>query len=228
MEHIDGYADPETAFLCELIKLQYGAAMKSRLQELSSQVPWAKGWPEDRQAFWNAEAFLWKRKIPRAIRDFIERQLQPLASGKNLDLGCGAYSYVPGSMGFDCSEKMLLLNERCQEKVKGSLEKPLPFADSSFDSVTAVFALNYVQNIDPLLLEVQRVLKQKGLFISIFSTTPVGDWQRQKEAQAWSRQKWQVALEKHFLVESKEEKGLWLFQGKKLIKEAPFFIKEKK
>ena len=43
-------------------------------------------------------------KISKERRLLIEQELKFLFKGKNLDLGCGAYSYFP-SVGFDLSEK---------------------------------------------------------------------------------------------------------------------------
>src|SRR3989338_7306111 len=93
-------ADPETEFLSGLIELQYGKNVEKELQQYSKKVPWAKGWPLDDKAFWNAEAFMWSRKISKEKRELIKQELEFLAQGKDLDLGCGAYSYVK-SIGFD-------------------------------------------------------------------------------------------------------------------------------
>lgn len=45
------------------------------------------------------------------------------------------------------------------------LNKPLPFADKSFDVVTANQVLEHVWNVDALLLEIKRVLKDDGVFV---------------------------------------------------------------
>src|SRR3989338_122802 len=96
----------EGKFLAGMLQLGYGVPMQDTLKALSSQVEWAQGWPDNIVAFWNAEAFLWAHKIPREKRELIQQELAFLKGGKNLDLGCGAYSYIP-SLGFDCSPKML-------------------------------------------------------------------------------------------------------------------------
>ncbi len=101
----------ETAFFQGLLELQYGRNVEKKLRALAGKIPWARGWPDNKQAFWNAEAFMWQRKIDWEKREMIEKELSFLKTGKNLDLGCGAYSYVPGSVGLDISSEMLQLNE---------------------------------------------------------------------------------------------------------------------
>ena len=46
---------------------------------------------------------------------------------------------------------MLQFNDNCQKKVIGNLENYLPFPSSSFDSITAVFILNYIKNWQQLI-----------------------------------------------------------------------------
>ena len=209
----------ETEFLMGLLELQYGEKVVSTLKRLSEQVSWARGWPEEKSAFWNGEAFMWNHKIERAIRDSIRKELEVLQGGKNLDLGCGAYSYVP-SVGFDISPKMLQYNEQCREKVVGDIENGLPFADSSFDSVTAVFLLNYVRNYSLMLREAHRVLKKRGVVVMVLSAQGVNDWQKQKEVTVLSVEEWKnVMQEAGFLVRSKEKEGLWFLWGGKRISE---------
>ena len=86
--------DPETAFMIASLEFNYGRKRESKLKQLAKKVEWAKGWPKDRRAFWNGEAFMWGRKIERPIRDLIGKELSSLQGGKNLDLGCGSYSRV--------------------------------------------------------------------------------------------------------------------------------------
>ncbi|MBI2666621.1 class I SAM-dependent methyltransferase, partial [Candidatus Woesearchaeota archaeon] len=205
--------DLETQFLCGLLELQYGEVNLQKMQKLASQVSWAKGWPRKKEAFWNAEAFLWKKKIDSEKRELIRKEIIFFMKGKNkekifekesknkekilekekmnLDLGCGAYSYLP-SVGFDCSQEMLKLNEQCSRKVVGDVEKILPFADEEFSSVTAVFVLNYVENYSLLLSEIFRVLKSggNGKFVMVLAEKGVNDWQRQKEVNHFPAEKW--------------------------------------
>ena len=210
--------DKETQFLSGLLELQYDAADISSLTKLSSSISWAKGWPDNGHAFWNAEAFMWSKKIDKTVRRLIEDELAILPKKRNyqnLDLGCGAYSYLP-SVGFDLSEKMLLFNERCAEKIIGNLEEKLPFADASFDSVTAIFVLNYVQNYNQLFCEIKRILRVDGQFVMILSATPINNWQRQKEVNGFNVQEW-ISLLKvvGFDVELNNKDNLLFFKCRK-------------
>lgn len=206
--------NPETEFFKSLIELQYGQKVEDKLKKISKDISWARGWPDDKKAFWNAEAFMWSHKIDKVKRLFIEEELQFLQNGNNLDLGCGSYSYLP-SVGFDLSEMMLKLNDNCQEKVVGDLEKPLPFPDDKFDSVTAVFVFNYVGNYQRLLIEIKRVLKEKGIFLMILSSKKINDWQRQKEINEFSLLRWKRILQKSgFKVDCFEKADLLFLKCK--------------
>lgn len=203
--------DPETEFLSGLIELQYGQDVVDKLTLIASQVPWAVGWPSNKKSFWNAEAFMWGRKIGKEKRRLIEKELSFLR-GRNLDLGCGAYSYIK-SVGFDLSAKMLDFNDNLIEKVQGDLERKLPFPDSSFDSITAIFVLNYVENYSLLLSEVRKVLKQEGVFVVVLFSEEINEWQKQKEVNDFNADRWSGILrEAGFKVDFCEKEGLWFFR----------------
>ncbi len=197
------------------MELQYGQPVQSKLKKIAASIPWAHGWPENKESFWNAESFMWVRKIEKNVREIIRQELQPLARGKNLDLGCGAYSYIP-SVGFDISPQMLQLNELCYEKVQGDVEEKLPFKDKSFDSVTAIFLLNYVENYFELLQEIARALKPKGRFVAIFSASRINEWQRQKEINTFGVKEWEEIIKNAgFKVKSYQKKKVWFLKGTK-------------
>ena len=203
----------EDQFLIGLLELQYNSSISSDLKLLTPKISWAKGWPENNKSFWNAEAFMWRNKIKPCIRENITDELKFL-NGKNLDLGCGSYSYIT-SIGFDLSEKMLDFNENLIEKVQGNLEFPLPFETDAFDSVTGVFVLNYVQNYQQLFFEIKRILKPEGTFVMILSSHPVKAWQRQKEVHSFDSKKWVSILEDFgFSVTLKKSKKLLFFTSK--------------
>lgn len=206
--------DPETRFLQGLIELQYGENVQEKLKRLSMKIPWAKNWPENNKSFWNAEAFMWSFKIDKIVREVISKELSSL-QGKNLDLGCGAYSYLP-SIGFDFSEKMLKFNTNCIKKIVGSLEEKLPFRESSFDSITAIFVLNYIKNYSLLLSEIFRVLKDDGNFIAVLYSKNINPWQRQKEANSFVREDWGRLMGNHnFTVDCYQKDNLCFFRCKK-------------
>ncbi len=188
------HIDAETEFLQGLIELQYGQDVQDKLATLSQKIPWAKGWPTNNISFWNAESFMWSQKIDADVRDAITLELSTL-KGKNLDLGCGAYSYIP-SVGFDFSTKMLGLNDNAVEKIQGDVEEALPFPNNSFDSVTAIFLLNYVTNYTQLFSEVKRILQKDGRFVMVLSAVGLNSWQKQKQVNDFSPEQWIEILKK--------------------------------
>ena len=211
-------ADAETEFIAGMMQLHFGVDTKASLLKLAPYVPWARGWPEDPEAFWNAEAFMWGYQIPKDIRQAIAEEIAFLAKGKNLDLGCGAYSYIT-SVGFDISPLMLRYNERCSAKIVGDVEQLLPFRNNEFDSVTAIFLLNYVARYQQLLVEIRRVLRPQGR-VMIVLARQVQAWQRTKQQNALTIVQWKALLEKQgFSVSHYQKQGLFFLQGKKLLKE---------
>ncbi len=206
--------DPETEFLAGLIELQYGMDVENKLIPLSKNISWAKGWPENNVSFWNAEAFMWNRKISKDKRNLIHQELNILEGGNNLDLGCGSFSYVP-STGFDFSLKMLDFNDNCLNKVKGDLEEQLPFSNNEFDSVTAIFVLNYVNNYLELLQEVCRVLSKNGTFVMVLYSKNLNEWQKRKQVNSFSTNGWLGHLNKQFTVNFYEKDKLLFFKCKK-------------
>lgn len=213
----DGNDDPgrvssETSFFTGLIELQYGKDVEQKLKKIAENIPWAKGWPDNIISFWNAESFMWRHKISKEARNLIAGELSFLKGGKNLDVGCGAYSYL-SSVGFDISEKMLLLNDNCLKKIQGDLENGLPFSSGSFDSVTAIFVLNYVSGYHKLLQEIKRILNPNGNFIMVLSANRINSWQRQKEVASFNSKEWIAILQKaKFSVDFHEEQNLCFFR----------------
>tara|TARA_Y100000310_G_C20704331_1_gene833709 strand:- start:37307 stop:37936 length:630 start_codon:yes stop_codon:yes gene_type:complete len=205
--------DPETKFLQGLIELQYDQADIDELTKTAQNVKWATGWPTNPSSFWNAEAFMWSRKITKEIRDWITEQLS--YAKNNLDIGCGAYSYVP-SVGLDISEKMLNNNERLTKKLIGDLEQPLSIPPSSFSSVTAIFVMNYIENSEQLLSEIHRVLTQEGKFVMILSAKPINELHRKHQKNTLSISKWlELIQQTGFTTKSIEYKNICLISATK-------------
>ena len=128
-----------------------------------------------------------------------------------LDIGSGSYSYLP-SVAFDCSEKMLAFNDMAREKVRGELEETWPFTDASFDFVTAVFVLNYLDNLDFVFSEARRVLDNGGKFFVVLSATGVSELHQKHEKQQHDLAAWKRLLAEAFdSVESYEKEGVWFF-----------------
>jgi SAM-dependent methyltransferase len=209
--------DRETEFLTGLMELGYGEDVEEKLKNISKEVPWASNWPMNLKSFWNAEAFMWEYKISKEKRNVIKSELESL-NGKNLDLGCGAYSYVKNSVGFDLSPKMLSFNDNCIEKVEGDLEEDLPFSPGSFGSITAVFVLNYVKNLSKLFSNVRKILNDNGTFVAVLSAHGLNEWQKRKEVNHFSFNEWiNLLQDSSFSVKSYEKKGLWFFRCEKCV-----------
>lgn len=219
----------EGEFISKLLELQYFDNVTkdftdcfTKTKKLSKKVKWAKGWPDNDKSFWNAEAFMWEKKIGTKKRELIKEELLKLLSnrscGKNLDLGAGAYSYIP-SIAFDFSEKMLNNNENAIEKVIGDLDEKLPFEDNCFDSVTAIFVFNYVKNLNNLLNELKRVLKENGVCVVVQNMKPINFWHKNKERNDFTtgnEQNWEKYFsDLEFQVNISKKDGLVFF---KLIK----------
>jgi SAM-dependent methyltransferase len=207
--------DLETDFLSGLIELQHGEKVVDKLKKISKKVNWAKGWPENDRAFWNAEAYMWNWKIEKEKRKLIAIELKKVCSNNNLDIGAGAYSYI-SSTCFDFSDKALQLNDNCSKRVIGNLEKILPFNNEEFDSITAIFVLNYIDDFTNLLKEINRVLKKNGTFVTIFGAKGINQWQAIKEKNKFSKCQWNNEFSSFgFKVKFFEKSGLWFFICKK-------------
>ncbi|MBN2014963.1 MAG: class I SAM-dependent methyltransferase [Candidatus Altiarchaeota archaeon] len=111
--------------------------------------------------------------------DRLEKKLififtEPKKKKKVLDIGCGTGSYVlefkrngMGVVGMDVSRKMLKI---AKNKVEGcdfvfGDAKNLPFKDNSFDLVTLITILEYVDDPEKIIQEGKRVLEKDGKII---------------------------------------------------------------
>lgn len=98
-----------------------------------------------------------------------------------LDLGCGHQllpEWMPSArkeqaalvrrakilVGIDVDTPSLRRNKVCRNLVGGNIEL-LPFANETFDVVTANMVVEHVRDPDALLAEVNRVLRPKGIFL---------------------------------------------------------------
>jgi SAM-dependent methyltransferase len=106
-----------------------------------------------------------------------------LSGGRNLDLCCGSHPHVKGSVGLDASVFALVrLKEssaRYERPYSGLVnfdlncleEASLPFKDASFSSATMICGWNYINPIDRLIEEVDRVVIPGGpLYIVQFGS----------------------------------------------------------
>ena len=150
----------EDEFILKLIDFQYNQTKNEEIKALAQIIPWAKGWPDNKQAFWNVETYLWQRKIPKKVKEQIKNELNNIknihsktnTTPKILDLGCGAYSYIDSHTGIDFSPRMLKFNDNIENKIKFDLNKTnnsnnkIPIKDNEFNIITAIFLLNYLNN----------------------------------------------------------------------------------
>ena len=101
-------------------------------------------------------------------------------TGRNvLDVGCGSGSLTSEMLergatvtGIDASMAMVdLAKQRVGggvDLLRADLTDPLPFEDETFDDVVASLVLHYLEDWDPALTEIRRVLRTRGrLFVSI-------------------------------------------------------------
>lgn len=148
-------------------------------KRIASNIPELNGWPYDSLKFWDIESAGWNNKINEKIRDEIKKELKEL-KGLNLGLGSGSYAYVKNSVFLDISFQMLKeINQknRIQFKIKDSL----PFKSNSFDSVTMIFLLNYLETPEFIFKEIKRILKKHGKLVIIQPKFPTDDFYKFQE-----------------------------------------------
>ncbi|MBW2977733.1 class I SAM-dependent methyltransferase [Candidatus Woesearchaeota archaeon] len=167
-------------FLSYLVKIKFAkGSEKERLikeaKKIADKIPSFKGWPEKPVKFWDIESLSWRTKIPVHVRLFIRKELlkRIKLGGLNLSLGAGSYPYIEDSVLVDISSEMLKAVEpavKFKRKLVYDLEKGnLPFKDSVFDTVTMVFVINYLKNLETVFKEIYSVLKKKGKVIIVQS-----------------------------------------------------------
>jgi len=118
--------------------------------------------------------FFFERKLA-LLRALYERYAKQTQSARWLDVGCGegtllrmGRSYFSEVAGCDVSCGMIGNPEGLNIRQQLS-SRQIPFADKSFDLVTAVCVYHHVDLVDRpfLTAEISRVMKAKGLFCMI-------------------------------------------------------------
>lgn len=126
----------------------------------------------------HAESMSNKYKIPSKSellnsKDFFYQWLSKLKTkGKLLDAGCGIGQYVTGSkilgfksQGIDISPESVKIARKRGEKITLGDMRDLKFKDSSFNIVLAGGSIEHFPETDKALKEINRVLKNKGVFL---------------------------------------------------------------
>lgn len=108
-------------------------------------------------------------------KDFIYRWLNEIKNKnkmKLLDAGCGIGQYVTGtrilgfkSEGIDISLEAAEIGRKRGEKITVGDMRHLPFKDREFDVVLAGGSVEHFPETEIALLEINRVIKEKGLFL---------------------------------------------------------------
>ena len=148
----------------------------NEMQSIANRTKSLRGWPHNARVFWDNEADIWKLRIDKRIKSAIEKELKKSEKNKKniLELGCGNTPYLENSTGLDISYQMLLGADN-KNKVQANA-KNLPFRDSSFDAIAAVFVFNYIRNLEKAIDECRRVLKKNGKLIIIGSAEKIGNY----------------------------------------------------
>lgn len=88
--------------------------------------------------------------------------------GKNLEVGVGTGRFAAPlriKYGVDPAENMLKIARRRGIDVRKGAGEHLPFKKATFDCVTIIITLSFVQNPEKVLKEANRVLKKDGKII---------------------------------------------------------------
>jgi ubiquinone/menaquinone biosynthesis C-methylase UbiE len=137
-------------------------------------------------ALFNAKAGAWDQKYQAggdlvlrvaAFEELLAARLSP--NDKVLDLGCGtgAIASACSASGFrvtacDVAEKMIDAGKRCYPAsgIQWCVLPPdwrlLPFDACTFDAIVASSVLEYVPDVNSVLMECQRILKPDGILIA--------------------------------------------------------------
>jgi len=114
------------------------------------------------------------KKIDRIEKEIISALLRNISRKEMLELGCGTghWTHYFTQQGFDVtaidnSEEMLKIakNKRINAKFLNVNSQKLPFENESFNTVSSITMLEFVDNQEAVIKEVYRVLKKDGWLI---------------------------------------------------------------
>ena len=114
------------------------------------------------------------KKVDRIEQDIIDFLIKEIPRGEMLELGCGTghWSDYFSKKGFnvtgiDISDTMLNVakNKKINVKFKIADSQNIPFNDESFQIISSITMLEFVDNQDKVIKEIYRVLKKGGWLI---------------------------------------------------------------
>lgn len=127
---------------------------------------------------------LWRRKTINLLQESSPGKILDVATGTG-DLAIEASKLPPAGgpekiIGVDISEKMLAIGRRKIKKLnlENKIEllnadsENLPFKNSSFDAITVGFGVRNFENLEKGLLEMNRVLNEKGVIVILEFSKP--------------------------------------------------------
>ena len=114
------------------------------------------------------------KKIDAIEKDIFDLLINGIPKREMLELGCGTghwsdYFLQKGFkvIGIDTSEAMLSIAKKKNINIKCEIadSQNIPFKDESFDVVSSITMLEFVENQDKVIEEAYRVLKKGGTLI---------------------------------------------------------------
>jgi ubiquinone/menaquinone biosynthesis C-methylase UbiE len=106
------------------------------------------------------------------VRALLHELAQTTSGERLLDLGCGtglvldlAHDLFRDLDGIDITQEMLeMVKQRKNVTTQLAGGEELPFADASFDAVTAYSVLHHIEDLSKVFREIRRTLKPGGFF----------------------------------------------------------------
>jgi SAM-dependent methyltransferase len=135
-----------------------------KLVELAKNIEHLKDWPDNPETFWDIEAPFWQKRIDDSTKMMISDFIKKNTHGRILNIGSGSVPYIE-SVNLDISSEMLNWNPS-KQKVQADALK-LPFRENIFDSVIVAFVANYMRDLDVLISEIMRVIKDESSLVFI-------------------------------------------------------------
>mmetsp|Transcript_20125 Transcript_20125/g.47107 ORF Transcript_20125/g.47107 Transcript_20125/m.47107 type:complete len:224 (-) Transcript_20125:107-778(-) len=150
---------------------------------------------DDWAASYEKDTRLWGYDAPERVADFVKEQAPTTALSELRVLDSGAGNGLSGKalkavgfgniVGIDLSPKMaeIAKTHGCYSSVEiVDLSQNLPFADGSFDIVTCVGVLSYLEPECGVLSEFCRIVKPGGLICYTNRSDKLEKWQSSQEA----------------------------------------------